>query len=74
MRVTKFVKMAKLYIFTVKQGKDKTHEDYIARFKKEPLYIEDCSDDLMLNAMMVGLKPSKLLWSLGKNYPKNFRN
>ncbi|KAF3435535.1 hypothetical protein FNV43_RR22624 [Rhamnella rubrinervis] len=32
-----------------------------------------CSDNLMLSAIMAGLKPSKLLWLLGKNDPKDFQ-
>ena len=72
-RAARSVKRPKSYLFTVKQGNDETLKDYIARFNEEALCIEGCNDDLMLSAMMSGLKPSKLLWSLGKNDPKDFQ-
>ncbi|KAF3432495.1 hypothetical protein FNV43_RR27235 [Rhamnella rubrinervis] len=63
-RATKLVKRPKSYIFTVKQRIDEPLKDYVTRFNKEALCINGCNDDLMLSAMMAGLKPSKLLWSL----------
>ncbi|KAF3438921.1 hypothetical protein FNV43_RR17196 [Rhamnella rubrinervis] len=69
----KSVRRPKSYLFTVKQGREETLKDYITRFNKETLCIDGCSDDLMLSVMMASLKPSKLLWSLGKNDPKDFQ-
>lgn len=59
-------------MFTVRQRKDESLKDYIARFNVEALYIEGYSDDLVMSAMMAVLKISKLLWSIGKNDPKDF--
>ena len=60
-RAARSVKRPKSNLFTVKHRNDETLKDYIVRFNDEALVIEGCSDDLMLNAMMFGLKPSKVL-------------
>lgn len=60
-------------MFTIQQSKDELLKNYLARFNAEMMHIERCSNGLALTAMMVGLKPSKLFWSIGKKNPKDFQ-
>ena len=60
-RAAKLVKKLKSYLFTIKQGKDESLKYYIARFNNKALHIEGFNVDMMLNTMMAGLKPGKLL-------------
>ena len=66
------MKKQKSYLFTVKQEKEESLKDYIVRFNYEALQIEGYNDNLSLSAMMVGLKPGKVIWSIEKNDPKDF--
>ena len=68
------MKKPKSHLFTVKHGQNEFLKDYIARFNAEALLIDGGNDDLSLSAMMSGLKPSKLLWSVGKNDPKDYQD
>lgn len=72
-RAAKLVKKLKSYLFTIKQGKDESLKYYIARFNNKALHIEGFNVDMMLNTMMAGLKPGKLLQSLRQNDPKDFQ-
>ena len=66
------MKKPKSHLFTILQGKDESLKDYLTHFNTEALQIEGCTDDLAMSTMMAGLMPTKLLWSIGKNNPKNF--
>lgn len=55
-------------MFTIHWEKDESLKDDLARFSAEALHIEGCSDNLAMNAMMVGLKLGKLLWSIEKKW------
>ena len=66
------MKKPKSHLFTILQGKDESLKDYLTRFNTKALQIEGCTDDLAMSTMMAGLMPTKLLWSIGKNNPKNF--
>ena len=68
------MKKPKSHLFTIRQGQNESLKDYIARFNVEALLIKGGNDDLSLSAMMSGLKPSKLLWSVDKNDPKDFQD
>ena len=68
------MKKPKSHLFNVKQGQNESLKDYIARFNAEALLIDGGNDDLSLSAMMSSLKPSKLLWSVGKNDPKDYQD
>ena len=67
------MKKLKSHLFTVRQGQNESLKDYIVRFNVEAFLIEGGNDDLSLSAMMSGLKPSKLLSSVGKNDSKDFQ-
>lgn len=60
-------------MFIIRQEKDESFKNYHAQFNTEALPINGCSNDLAMSAMMVGLKPGKLLWSIGKNDFKDFQ-
>ena len=68
------MKKPKSHFFNVKQGQNESLKDYIVRFNAEALLIDGGNDDLSLSAMMFGLKPSKLLWSISKNDLKDFED
>ncbi|XP_058075766.1 uncharacterized protein LOC131224249 [Magnolia sinica] len=54
---------------TLKQKSEESLKDYISRFNKEALQVDDYSDKMILSAMISGLKEGRFLFSIGKNPP-----
>ena len=73
-KTRKFVKKSKSHLFAVKQRQNECLKDYIAHFNADALFIERCNDYLSFRAIMVGLKPNKLLWFIDKNDLKDFQD
>ncbi|XP_058104886.1 uncharacterized protein LOC131254327 [Magnolia sinica] len=55
------------HLFTIKQGPKESLKDYIARFNKEALQVEDYDDKMTLSVVFSGLKEGKFTFSIGKN-------
>ena len=55
---------------SIKQREDETLRDYISRFNKQALSIDEVDDKILIAAFTNGLKKGKFLFSLYKNDPK----
>ena len=45
------------YLLSVKKEKDESLTDYIIRFRKEIVIVENCTDAVAVTAIMAGLRP-----------------
>lgn len=57
------------HLLNIKQSRWESLWDYMARFNKEALQVDDLDERMIVAALMAGLAPSKLLFSLSKNPP-----
>ncbi|XP_058078599.1 uncharacterized protein LOC131226911 [Magnolia sinica] len=57
------------HLFTLKQGNKESLKDFIARFNKEALLMDDYNDKMALSTMFSGLKEGKFVFSIEKNPP-----
>ncbi|XP_058076460.1 uncharacterized protein LOC131225049 [Magnolia sinica] len=57
------------HLFTLKQGNKEPLKNYIVRFNKQALLVEDYDNKMALSAMFSGLKEGKFTFSIGKNPP-----
>ena len=55
------------YLFTIHQKESESLKDYVKRCNQVVLEIEDLSDEVVIIAMMEGLRPGSLFDSLSKN-------
>ncbi|KAK9225359.1 hypothetical protein WN943_010400 [Citrus x changshan-huyou] len=60
------------HLLLVKHGKDELLKDYIVRFNKEAVRVENCIDVVALIAIMASLRPERFHYSLAKNAPRTF--
>ena len=60
------------HLLSVKQRKYESLKDYITRFNKEAVRVENYTDIVALTAIMAGLQPGKFHYSLAKNPPRTF--
>ncbi|XP_058111138.1 uncharacterized protein LOC131254150 [Magnolia sinica] len=58
------------HLLTIKQGPKESLKDYIARFNKEVLQVEDYDDKMALAVVFSGLREGRFTFSIGKNPPK----
>ncbi|GFS40011.1 hypothetical protein Acr_00g0066200 [Actinidia rufa] len=58
------------HLFTVHQKDGESLKDYVKLFNQAVLEIKDASDNVVVMAMMEGLRPSPLFDSISKNVPK----
>ena len=61
-----------LHLMGVKQEKNETLSDYIKRFNEESLEVTNLQDAVAFAALMSGLQPGQLRWSLAENEVKTF--
>ncbi|XP_010684615.1 uncharacterized protein LOC104899176 [Beta vulgaris subsp. vulgaris] len=61
-----------LHLMGVMQDKNEPLADYIKRFNEESLKITDLQDAVAFAALMSGLQPGRLRWSLAENEVKTF--
>lgn len=57
------------YLLNVKENKGESLWDYVSRFNKKMLQVDDAEEKVVVATLMVGLLPSKFLFSLLKNLP-----
>lgn len=57
------------HLLNIKQNRGESLRDYMTRFNKEALKVDGANERMIVAALMVGLAPSKLLFSLSKNPP-----
>ena len=55
------------HLLYVKQAKGESLRDYIARFNKEKLEVEDYEESIAMTALIGGLQKGKLLWKLAED-------
>lgn len=55
------------YLLNIKQSKRESLRDYMSRFNREMLQVDDANEKMIVAALMARLLPSKLLFSLYKN-------
>ncbi|GFZ21709.1 granulin repeat cysteine protease family protein [Actinidia rufa] len=58
------------HLFTVHQKETESLKDFMRRFNQAILEVEDPSDQVIIMAMMEGLRPGPLFDSLSKNVPE----
>lgn len=57
------------HLLTVRQRREETLREYVSRFNKETLTVDDLDDKVSVTAFMSGIQPGKLLFSLAKRPP-----
>lgn len=55
------------YLLNIKQSKGESLQDYMSQFNKKILQVDDAKEKMIVVALMVGLQPSKFLFSLSKD-------
>ncbi|XP_010694053.1 uncharacterized protein LOC104906922 [Beta vulgaris subsp. vulgaris] len=65
-------KKTSLHLMGVKQENNESLADYIKRFKEESLKVSDQQDAVAFVALMSGLQPSRLKWTLAESEVKTF--
>jgi len=62
------------YLARIKQDRDESLRDYIARFTKESLTINNLDQQVALHLIIAGLRPSGFARSLAKKPPQNMED
>ncbi|XP_048493937.1 uncharacterized protein LOC125494423 [Beta vulgaris subsp. vulgaris] len=65
-------KKTSLHLMGVKQEKNESLADYIKRFNEESLKVSDLQDAVAFAALMSGLQPGRLRWTLAESEVKTF--
>ncbi|XP_057247514.1 uncharacterized protein LOC130589900 [Beta vulgaris subsp. vulgaris] len=65
-------KKTSLHLMRVKQEKNESLADYIKRFNEESLKVSDLQDAVAFAALMSGLQPGRLRWTLAESEVKTF--
>ncbi|XP_048491397.1 uncharacterized protein LOC125492726 [Beta vulgaris subsp. vulgaris] len=68
----KWQKKTSLHLMGVKQEKNESLADYIKRFNEESLKVSDLQDVVAFAALMSGLQPGRLRWTLAESEVKTF--
>lgn len=55
------------YLLNIKQNKRESLRDYMSWFNRETQEVDDAEEKIIVATLMVGLLPSKFLFSLSKN-------
>ncbi|XP_075663048.1 uncharacterized protein LOC142632553 [Castanea sativa] len=62
------------YLLTIKQQEGETLREYVKRFNKAVLEIDEANDQVIMTTFQVGLNNPDLLFSLGKTPPASMTN
>ncbi|XP_010692858.1 uncharacterized protein LOC104905902 [Beta vulgaris subsp. vulgaris] len=65
-------KKTSLHLMGVKQEKNESLADYIKRFNEESLKVSDLQDAVAFAALMSGIQPGRLRWTLAESEVKTF--
>lgn len=57
------------HLLNIKQEREESLRNYITRFNKEALQVDDTNDKVILTTLMGGLQPSRFMFSLSKSPP-----